>query len=57
MGTASAVGVVGGFGAVIVLALGGPAWALAWLLLVVAAGVAFQLWRARVRDRRSRARL
>jgi uncharacterized membrane protein len=51
MGTATIAGVVGGFGALIVLAFAGPVWTVVWLALVIVLGASFGIYRTRRRDR------
>jgi hypothetical protein len=47
MGAYSAAGVVGGTGAVIALAFGGPLWAVVWIVPVLVIGATLHLWRSR----------
>jgi hypothetical protein len=52
MGAYSAAGVLGGTGAVVALAFGGPVWAVVWLGLVLVGGSATFAYRGHRPDRR-----
>ncbi|HEX5582091.1 hypothetical protein [Gaiella sp.] len=47
MGASSAAGVLGATGAIVALALGGPVWALGWIVLVLVGGATLYALRAR----------